>query len=46
MNVYANLRCRRIFSILLTLLTFCIFQSAIFAQSGTVGNLDRCGEGS
>ena len=39
MNVYANLRCRRFFSTLLTLLTFCIFQSAIVAQSGTVGTL-------
>ncbi len=39
MNVYAKLRCRRIFSTLLTILTFCIFQSAIVAQSGTVGTL-------
>ncbi len=38
MNVYANVR-RRIFSTLLTLLTFCIFQLLISAQSGTVGTL-------
>ena len=38
MNVYANVG-RRIFSTLLTLLTFCIFQSVICAQSGTVGTL-------
>jgi hypothetical protein len=39
MNVYANACCRRILSTLLTLLTFCVFQSAIFAQAGTVGAL-------
>ena len=38
MNVYANARCRRIFSTLLTLLTLCILQSVIIAQSG-VGTL-------
>ena len=39
MNVYAVVRPRFIFSILLTLLIFSTFQLATFAQSGTVGSL-------
>ena len=36
MNVYANVRPRRVISTLLTLLTLSIFQSAILAQSRIV----------
>ncbi len=39
MNLYAIVRSRSTFSLLLTLTLFCIFQLVIVAQSGTVGTL-------
>lgn len=39
MNLYAVVRPRSIFSILLTVSLFCLFQLSIVAQSGTVGTL-------
>lgn len=39
MNLYAIVRPRSIYSILLTLTLFCSFQLVIFAQSGTAGTL-------
>ena len=39
MNLYAIVRPRWIYSILLTLTVFCTFQLIIFAQSGTAGTL-------
>ena len=39
MNLYAVVRPRSIFSILLTLSIFCLFQLAAVAQSGTAGTL-------
>ena len=39
MNVYAVVRPRSIFSVLLTISIFCLFQLAVVAQSGTAGTL-------